>query len=89
MILEPSSSLISIYPLVLLEFPHAVYCGTAVGQTQSYFTEPGSFNRGYVGKLHLHTFATMEKKIWKTVFLMLDCLVTERPWKGVHLVHFR
>lgn len=23
--------------------------------------------------------ATMEKKKWKTVFLMLDCLFTERP----------
>lgn len=57
MILEPSFSLISIYPL--LEFPHAVRCRMAFGQTQSYFTEASSFNRGYVGKLDLHTFVTL------------------------------
>lgn len=65
MILEPSFSLISIYPL-----PHAV----CLRQTQSYVTEASSFNRGYVGKLHLHTLPLCRKRmeICLTVFALRD-----------------
>lgn len=76
MTFEPSSSLISIYPLVLPEFRHAVRRRTALGQTPSYFTQAGSFNRGCVRKLHAEFWQFLEK-VCKTVFLMLDYLCTE------------